>query len=89
MPETQDQSLCEEDTLEQEMATYFSILAWEVPWTEEPGGLHAVHEVAKDSDMTQWLNNNKENTQMANKHMKDFPGSSVVKTQRPLQGLQF
>ena len=26
--------------LEQEMATHSSILAWEIPWTEEPGGLH-------------------------------------------------
>ena len=29
------------------MATYSSILAWRIPWTEEPGGLHTVHEVAK------------------------------------------
>ena len=29
------------------MATHSSILAWRVPWTEEPGGLHAVHGVAK------------------------------------------
>ena len=29
------------------MAAHFSILAWEIPWTEEPGGLHAVHGVAK------------------------------------------
>ena len=28
--------------LEQEMATHSSILAWEIPWTEEPGGLHGV-----------------------------------------------
>ena len=52
MQETRDQSLCEEDPLEKEMANYFSILAWEVPWTEEPGGLHIVHEVEKESDMT-------------------------------------
>ena len=30
------QSLGQEDTLEEEMATYSSILAWEIPWTEEP-----------------------------------------------------
>ena len=29
------------------MATHSSILAWKIPWTEEPGGLHTVHEVAK------------------------------------------
>ena len=28
-----------EDPLEKEMATHFSILAWEIPWTEEPGGV--------------------------------------------------
>ena len=35
------QSLGQEDPLEKEMATYFSILAWEIPWTEEPGRLHS------------------------------------------------
>ena len=29
-----------EDPLENEMATHSSILAWRIPWTEEPGGLH-------------------------------------------------
>ena len=31
-----------EDLLEKEMATHFSILAWEIPWAEEPGGLQAM-----------------------------------------------
>ena len=35
-----------EDPLEKEMATYSSILAWEMPWTEEPGGL--VHGITRD-----------------------------------------
>ena len=35
---TQVQSLGWEDPLEEEMATHSSILAWEIPWTEEPGG---------------------------------------------------
>ena len=39
MQEMQVQSLGQEDPLEEEMATYSSILAWEIPWTEEPGGL--------------------------------------------------
>ena len=39
MQETQVQSLGWEDPLEKEMATHSSILAWEMPWTEEPGGL--------------------------------------------------
>ena len=33
------QSLTWEDPLEEEMATHASILAWKIPWTEEPGGL--------------------------------------------------
>ena len=37
--ETQVQSLGREDLLEKEMAAHSSILAWEIPWTEEPGGL--------------------------------------------------
>ena len=39
--ETQVQSLGGEDPLEKEMATHFSILAWRIPWTEEPGGLYS------------------------------------------------
>ena len=39
MRETQVQSLSREDLLEKEMATHSSILAWETPWTEKPGGL--------------------------------------------------
>ena len=37
MQETQVQSLGQEDPLEKEMATHSSILAWRIPWTEEPG----------------------------------------------------
>ena len=40
--EMQVQSLGQEDTLEKEMATHFSILAWEIPWTEETGGLQSI-----------------------------------------------
>ena len=39
MQETRVQSLGQEDPLEKEMATHSSILAWRIPWTEEPGGL--------------------------------------------------
>ena len=38
MRETQVQSLSQEDPLEKGMATHSSILAWRIPWTEEPGG---------------------------------------------------
>ena len=40
--ETQVQSLGWEDLLEKEMATHSSILAWEIPWTEEPGRLQSM-----------------------------------------------
>ena len=36
------QSLGKEDLLEREMATHSSILAWEIPWREEPGGLQSI-----------------------------------------------
>ena len=36
------QSLGQEDPLEEGMATYSSILAWRIPWTEEPGGLQSL-----------------------------------------------
>ena len=50
MQDKQVQSLAQEDTLEKEMATHSSILAWEVPWTEEPGGLQSIgsHRIGHD-----------------------------------------
>ena len=38
MQETHILSLGQEDPLQKEILTHFSILAWEIPWTEEPGG---------------------------------------------------
>ena len=42
MQETQVQSLGQEDPVEKEMATHSSILAWRIPWTEEPGRLQSM-----------------------------------------------
>ena len=42
MQETWVRVLGREDPLEKEMATHSSILAWRIPWTEEPGGLQSV-----------------------------------------------
>ena len=42
MQEPQVHSLGREDPLEEEMATHSSILAWRIPWTEEPGGLQFI-----------------------------------------------
>ena len=51
MPAIQEmwvQSLGWKDPMEEGMATHSSILAWEIPWTEEPGGLHSM-----ELDMTE------------------------------------
>ena len=42
MLETRVQSLSQEDLLEKEMETHFSILAWKIPWTEGPGRLQSM-----------------------------------------------
>ena len=42
MQETRVRSLGQEDLLEKKMATHSKILAWEIPWTEEPGGLQSM-----------------------------------------------
>ena len=49
--ETQVQFLGQEVPLEEEMATHASILAWRIPWTEEPGGLQSLG--SKKSDTTE------------------------------------
>ena len=53
MQETQVRSLSQEDPLEKGMATHSSILAWRIPWTEDPGGLQSM--AHKELDMTEWL----------------------------------
>ena len=50
MQEKWVQSLGREELLEKEMATHSSILAWEIPWTEEPGGLQSME--SQESDTT-------------------------------------
>ena len=42
MQETRVRSLDQEDPLEEEVATHSSILAWKIPWTEEPDGLQSI-----------------------------------------------
>ena len=53
MRETLVRSLDWEDPLEKEMETHSSILAWRIPWTEEPGGLQSTGR--KESDATERL----------------------------------
>ena len=52
MLEMQVLSLGCEDPLEKEMATHFSILAWEIPWIDQPDGLQSMGSVIKESDKT-------------------------------------
>ena len=61
MVETRVQSLGREDPLEKEMSTHSSILAWKIPWTEEPGKLYSPwgH---KESDTTERLNTQRQFT---------------------------
>ena len=50
--ETQVQSLGQEDSLEEGMATHSSILAWRIPWAEEPGD--TIHRVIKSPTRHDW-----------------------------------
>ena len=52
MQEIRVQSLDQEDPLEKEMATHSSILAWRIPWTEEPGRLHSMGSQRAEHDWT-------------------------------------
>ena len=54
MQETWVWSLTWEDPLKKEMTTHSSILVWEIPWTEEPGGLQSME--LEELDTTEWLN---------------------------------
>jgi len=60
MRETGVQSLGWEDPLEKEMAIHSSILAWRIPWTEEPAGLQSMDR--KELDMTEQLTNTQAHT---------------------------
>ena len=60
---TQVRTLGGEDPLEKEMATHSSILAWRIPWTEKPSGLH------KESDMTEQLTHTNVSVENLDFHM--------------------
>ena len=57
MQETQPWSLGWEDPLEEKTATYSSIPAWEIPWTEDPCGIHSIR-LQKSGGKTSLLNSN-------------------------------
>ena len=50
MQETQVRSPGGEDLLEKGMATHSNILAWEIPWTQEPGGLQSIESQRAEDD---------------------------------------
>ena len=54
MQETRVQPLVWEDPLEKEMATHFSILAWEIPWKEEPGRLQSMGSQTSDTRLSNY-----------------------------------
>ena len=70
MQETQVPSLGGEDPMEKGMATHSSIIAWKIPWTEEPGGLQSIelHSV----DMTEQLNHHTVNPESEHVQTKDI-----------------
>ena len=73
MQETPLRSLSQEDALEKEMATHSSILAWRIPWTEEPGELQSMGPL---SCMTERLNsNNKKSKTLPNTRQHSLPNS--------------
>ena len=70
-----------QDPLKEEMAIHSSILAWEIPWTEEPGRLHTVHGVTTSPWGHDWATNTLSYyiTIGAVYYILGFPGDSVVK----------
>ena len=61
MQEAQVQSLGREDPLEEGMAPHSSVLAWRIPWSEEPGGLQSMRlqRVAHDCMTNPWVQEEK------------------------------
>ena len=81
--ETQVRFLDREDPLEKETATHSSVLAWRIPWTEEPGRLQSMG--SQESDTTSWLHHHQcpisfLGTQLGNTGAKNLPGGPVAET---------
>ena len=73
MQETCVQSLGWEDPLEKGMTTHFSILAWRIPWTEEPGGLQSIGSQRVGYDLA--IQQQQQHTE----YTKNFQNSAVRK----------
>ena len=76
MQHTQVRSLGREDSLEKEMATHSRILAWEIPWTEEPGGLQSMGSQKSRTQLSDGNNNNG--------YIRCFMGKLVAQTVKRL-----
>ena len=70
MQQTQVQSLGREDPLEEGMTTHSSILAWRIPWTEEPGRLQSI-------ELQRLGHDSSDSTQKHSKHLKDGQRNSI------------
>ena len=75
--ETWVQSLGREDLLEKEMATHSSILAWNIPWTEEPGRLQSMGLQRVRHDFTFTFNGDSDIRQQDFGHMREREGGMI------------
>ena len=93
----QVQSLGWEDSLEKGMAIHSSVVAWRIPWTEEPGGLQSLG-LQRVQDMTERLtlslswtkkqNKNKTNNEADISQLLGFPGGSDGKKKKNVSAMQ-
>ena len=81
MQETGVRSLCQEDSLEEEMAAHPSILAWRIPWTEEPGGLQSMGSQRVGHD---WVTNTFTSLSPSNQHWFSGQGGLLEIVQKNL-----
>ena len=74
MQETWVQSLGQDDLLEKEMATHSSILAWESPWTEKPGGLQSMGSQSQ-IQLGNWTTTNNMHSFLKSNYVRIYPQS--------------
>ena len=77
MQETWVRSLGQKDPLKKEMSTHSSILAWEIRWTEEPGGLQSMG--SEKSDMTDFTYTHTDTDAHAHTHTHTHTHKGVAK----------
>ena len=78
MPETQVPSLGWGDSLEKQMATHSSILAWKIPWTEEPGWLQSLGSQRVGCDWARTCMHAEEQTQMHTLHLIEMNPALIL-----------